>query len=54
MRDVTVLYDGGGEVAIRGNVRPGDSVITDGQLRVLPGNPVSIVKSASGANPSTP
>ena len=54
MRDVTVLYDGGGEAAIKGDVRPGDTVITDGQLRVLPGNPVSIVKPASGATPSAP
>jgi multidrug efflux system membrane fusion protein len=54
MRDVTVLYDGGGEVAIKGDVRPGDAVITDGQLRVLPGSPVSIVKPASGAKTSAP
>ena len=42
MRPITVLYDNGKINAIRGNVKAGDRVITDGQLRVTPGIAVSI------------
>ena len=54
MHEIKVLYDGGSEVAIQGDVKPGDTVITDGQLRVLPGKPVDIVPSRSGPKPATP
>jgi len=54
MRDVKVLYDGGGDVAVQGAIKPGDAVITDGQLRVLPGKPVAIVQSRAGARPIRP
>ena len=54
MQDVDVLYDDGAGDAIEGNVRPGDSVITDGQLRVLPDKSVAIVKLATGSKPATP
>jgi len=36
-RTVTVLFDDGTSDAIEGNVHPGDKVIIDGQLRVVPG-----------------
>ena len=54
MREVKVLYDGGTEVAIQGNVKLGDSVITDGQLRVLPSKPVSVVSPVTGSKPAAP
>jgi multidrug efflux system membrane fusion protein len=54
MQDVNVLYDDGAGVAIEGNVRPGDSVITDGQLRVLPDKPVAIMKPRTGSKTAAP
>jgi multidrug efflux system membrane fusion protein len=54
MHEVKVLYDGGSEVAIQSDVKPGDIVITDGQLRVLPGKPVNVLSSRSGSKPATP
>ena len=39
---VNVLNDDGRQAAIEGNLKPGDKVITDGQLRVIPGKPVAI------------
>ena len=36
----------------RASCSPGDTVITDGQLRVLPGKPVAIVKPANGRSQS--
>jgi multidrug efflux pump subunit AcrA (membrane-fusion protein) len=36
-RGLKVLYDDGASAAIEGDVRPGDRVIVDGQLRVVPG-----------------
>ena len=44
MVPVTVVYDDGRNDAIQGNVRAGDRVITDGQLRVIPGKPVQVLK----------
>lgn len=41
---VTVLNDDGTTSAIRGALKKGEQVITDGQLRVIPGKPVSVVK----------
>lgn len=46
MRPVKVLFDDGKSAAISGNVKPGDRVITDGQLRVVPGKPVTVQKQA--------
>ena len=51
MRPVSVLFDAGATMAIAGNVREGDKVITDGQLRVLPGKPVSIARQGGRAAP---
>src|SRR6185312_13605414 len=39
---VTVLNDDGVLDAIQGDVKPGDRVVTQGQLRVTPGQPVRI------------
>jgi multidrug efflux system membrane fusion protein len=44
MRPVKVLFDAGATMAIEGDVKAGDKVVTDGQLRVLPGKPVSVIK----------
>jgi multidrug efflux system membrane fusion protein len=46
---VNVLNDDGKIAAIAGKIRPGEKVITDGQLRVLPGKPVSIIGRIGGA-----
>jgi len=43
MVPVTVIYDDGRNAAIGGEVRAGDRVIIDGQLRVIPGKAVAIV-----------
>jgi multidrug efflux system membrane fusion protein len=48
MVPITVLYDDGTKAAIEGAVKPGERVITDGQLRVTPGKPVEILKSTGG------
>jgi multidrug efflux system membrane fusion protein len=51
LRPVSVLFDGGATMAISGPVRAGEKVITDGQLRVIPGKPVSVVKAAAPKAP---
>lgn len=43
---VKVLFDDSADVAIQGGVKPGDNVITDGQLRVNPGDPVNVLGPA--------
>jgi RND family efflux transporter MFP subunit len=43
---VKVLFDDSANVAIEGSVKPGDKVITDGQLRVNPGDPVNVLGPA--------
>ncbi|HSM94976.1 MAG TPA: efflux RND transporter periplasmic adaptor subunit [Rhizomicrobium sp.] len=40
--NVNVLNDDGNQAAVEGALKPGDKVITDGQLRVMPGKPVAI------------
>jgi multidrug efflux system membrane fusion protein len=52
MVPVKVLYDNGAEDAIQGAVKPGDTTIVEGQLRVLPGTKVSV--SAQPAPASAP
>lgn len=44
MRTVNVVYDDGAHATIQGEVKAGDRVITEGQLRVIPGDPVQILK----------
>jgi len=48
MVPVTVLYDDGKTAAISGDVRAGDRVITDGQLRVVPDKTVTILNGRGG------
>ncbi len=45
MVPVTVLHDDGTNAAIKGKLKPGDTIITDGQLKVVPGKPVTITKT---------
>src|SRR4029077_13149085 len=40
---VKVLFDDANNVAINGNVKPGDKVIVEGQLRVNPDGAVTVV-----------
>ncbi|MEI9996852.1 MAG: efflux RND transporter periplasmic adaptor subunit [Rhizomicrobium sp.] len=44
MVTVKVLHDDGTTAAIEGKVKPGDTVIVDGQLKVVPGKPVTVAK----------
>jgi multidrug efflux system membrane fusion protein len=44
MVPVTVVYDDGRNDAVDGKLKAGDRVIVDGQLRVIPGKPVSVLK----------
>jgi multidrug efflux system membrane fusion protein len=44
MRPVTVEFDDGTNMAVKG-VQPGEKVVTDGQLRVIPGTKVSFAKA---------
>src|SRR6185312_4690141 len=54
MRTVDVLYDDGIHAAISGKVKAGDRVVTEGQLRLVPGREVTIAKQrAKGATPRT-
>jgi len=53
-RTVKVLNDDGVNDAIQGDVKSGDKVVTDGQLRVTPGQPVRIMKDGGGRKSGTP
>ncbi len=46
MRPVNVLYDDGAIDAIAGDIKAGQKIIVEGQLRVIPGKPVQIVSAA--------
>ena len=46
-KPVTVLFDDGKSMAVKGDLTPGESVVTDGQLRLVPGATVL----AEGAKP---
>jgi multidrug efflux system membrane fusion protein len=46
MRPAKVLYDDGVNATIEARIKPGDRVITEGQLRVIPNRPVEVVNSA--------
>jgi multidrug efflux system membrane fusion protein len=45
MRPVNVLFDDGKDMAVSGEIKPGDKVVVDGQLRVVPGARVAIVQA---------
>ena len=49
---VNVLYDDGKSAAVQGKLKIGQQVVTDGQLRVIPGKPVIVAgkKGAHGKN----
>src|SRR5215831_4159580 len=48
--NVKVLFDDAKNVAIEGDVKPGDQVIIEGQLRVQPDGPVSVTAGTVGAS----
>ncbi len=45
MRPVNLIYDDGSDDVIEGDVKPGDKVIVEGQLRVNPGNRVQVMNA---------
>lgn len=49
MRPVTVVRTRGAESVLAGGVRPGDTVVTDGHLRLVPGGRISTKPSAGPA-----
>lgn len=50
LRVVKVLFDDGKYAAIDGNVKPGDQVVIEGQLQVVPGGSVDVVSGAGAHN----
>src|SRR3569833_182523 len=53
-RTVKVLNDDGVDDAVEGDVKPGDKVVTDGQLRVTPGQPVRVMIDRGGHKSANP
>lgn len=53
-RDIKILFDDSRNVAVSGDLRPGEQVIVEGQLRVTPGARVHIFATDDGARPSAP
>jgi RND family efflux transporter, MFP subunit len=51
--DVKILFDNSRSVAVQGDLRPGDSVIVEGQLRVVPDGDVEIFSAAGSASGSS-
>ncbi len=49
-RGVKVLFDDSKTAAVEGNIKRGDQVIIEGQLRVVPGGPVKVFPPAGAAN----
>jgi multidrug efflux system membrane fusion protein len=47
-RKIRLLFDDGANAAIAGDLREGDMVVTQGQLRVLPGGKVTLGRGARG------
>jgi multidrug efflux system membrane fusion protein len=50
MRQVTLVYDDGANDVIAGEVKPGEKVIVEGQLRVVPGSAVQIMNTPAAAH----
>ena len=48
---VNVLFDDSRNVAVQGDLKPGDEVVVDGQLEVVPGGAVQIVRDGQAAAP---
>jgi multidrug efflux system membrane fusion protein len=42
IRAVTVARTAGSETVIRDGVKPGETIVIDGQLRLVPGSPINI------------
>ena len=53
-KPVTVLNDDGANDAIKGDVKPGDRVVTDGQLRIVPGVKVAVQKAGAKHSSAPP
>lgn len=51
--DVKILFDNSRSVAVQGDLRPGDSVIVEGQLRVVPDGDVEIFSAVGNASGSS-
>jgi multidrug efflux system membrane fusion protein len=52
---VNVLFDDNNNVAVQGDLRPGDDVVVDGQLEVVPGGALQIVRGEQASSqPSAP
>jgi multidrug efflux system membrane fusion protein len=49
MRPVTLIYDDGASDVIAGDVKPGERVIIEGQLRVIPGTSVQVMNAPKAA-----
>ena len=47
-RPVRVLFDDSRNMAVAGGLQPGDEVIVEGQLRVVPGGPVQVMAPSGG------
>jgi multidrug efflux system membrane fusion protein len=47
LRTVVVERTSGDESVIKSGVKPGETVVTDGQLRLVPGSRVSIKNAAA-------
>jgi multidrug efflux system membrane fusion protein len=47
MRPVTIERTYGAETVIAGGVQPGDTVVTDGHLRLVPGSRISVKAPAA-------
>jgi len=52
MRPVTIGRTRGAESVVASGVQPGDTIVTDGHLRLVPGSRIS-VKGAEGAKPTS-
>lgn len=48
-RRVRIMFDDSSDTAVDGALRPGDEVIIEGQLRVVPGGPVQVMPVTHGA-----
>ena len=42
VKPVSVLFDENGSTAIQGDLAPGEQVVTDGELRLVPGSTIAV------------
>ena len=49
MRPVNLIYDDGTDDVIAGDVKPGQRVVVEGQLRIVPGNRVQVMNAPRAA-----